>query len=228
MKLLKCLKLPTPKELGWSEDNSLGLRYLTPLQEGKTWEDWHEYCSINYPVRYFIFQTLPKFFNPIHHKISSFTYWLECKFIPGVNRYKLDLSEVDPLNPGAYGHLDCYSTVELATWYAFRRLMEGTRRPVDLLNDYTEEELEEDELLFKQQERYLQAVELYDWWMVKRGQQQKEVDKLYTALTESRLKAGEDPSSYQYFRAKWIKETNLLEETQHQKLLQLVDLIRYL
>lgn len=70
--LFGLVKLPTPNELGWSDrHNALGMRSLTPFQEGKTWEDWDAYCAKNHPVKYFIVERIPKFFLPAKNLYHS-------------------------------------------------------------------------------------------------------------------------------------------------------------
>ncbi len=67
--------LPTAKELGRSDSEALPMRWLN--HGGKyTWEDWQEEVSENYPVKYFIYKTLPRFIRRQFNKISDLKYYI--------------------------------------------------------------------------------------------------------------------------------------------------------
>jgi hypothetical protein len=56
---LKIFQLPTPKELGKSNNNNLPFKFLSK-PEDYCWEDWEEEVKDKYPIKYMIVKTIPR------------------------------------------------------------------------------------------------------------------------------------------------------------------------
>ena len=155
--LRRWLRLPSPVDLGWSKTDALGMRRFTPYQEGKTWEDWHEYVQIRYPIRYFLAEAVPEWGKHwLIWPIRRFWAWLLDYLLPSRRYHLLDLRGVDPLSSYRHGYLDPCEMFRLAGWAALMRWHResGSRQWVD------------------QRERYREAAELILYWTVTRIQRQ--------------------------------------------------------
>lgn len=124
MKLLQAIKkmifLPTVMDLGWSKMNALPMRGLGAREGDRTWEDYHELMKMQYPVRYFLFDTLPRLFrwhvaHPlgnakrfIKHFIWKRTHLLDLRqrsWVPGCDEY--DWGYIDPRETMLYSCMTC-------------------------------------------------------------------------------------------------------------------------
>ncbi len=74
MKLPKFLRLPTPKEIGKSKYNSLPMEEFGAKPEDYTWEKYYAEMKKDYPIRYFIYETL--------------AFWISCKIIKPISDFK--------------------------------------------------------------------------------------------------------------------------------------------
>jgi hypothetical protein len=183
MKLFKFLELPGPRELGWSDHDCLGLRDFTPYQEGKTWEDWTAYVKEHYPVRYFLVETIPDWFRPTKMMVKDAWYWVKCHTLPSHRFHLLDFRGVDPLHEYTHGYMDPCSIMKLAGWAALRIYIEK-EEPWDPSERYTAEELEAQGLTHQKAD-YDEAMALYHWWMVERGEEEAERMRLYRVMKDT-------------------------------------------
>lgn len=201
-KIKKYFKLPGPKALGWSNSDALGMRELTPFQEGKTWEDWHEYVQEHYPVRYFLIHTMPKFFRPIKWKIENI--WYKIKLINPKNRhYMLDLRNIDPLNDhydGRYRYDPC-TIMYLSAWGSLRKYVEkegGLEK-----HNYSIEEIKKCPGLDEQKHfKYDEPAFLYNYWMVERAKEEKEDERLYKIQKDHAI--NRDREAYEQASKIWL------------------------
>lgn len=180
LKLRKLFKLPTPKQLGKSEYNALPMRDFTPWEKEYCWEDYYDQLKAEYPVRYFLAETLPKFIRykmyfPIAVPVSNAWYWFKSHFMPGKKYHLLDLRQ--PCVKGGIANFDCYrygwcDVPEKMLYAMFNLLKEYfDEEPYDLTKDYTEEEIEADEGLKQQQFCYNEAKAILYWWQVERKEE---------------------------------------------------------
>ena len=56
------IRPPGPKALGHSKCNALPSKKFNPFEEKYSWEDWAAEVKKNYPIRYFIGETIPHLF----------------------------------------------------------------------------------------------------------------------------------------------------------------------
>src|SRR6185295_2256450 len=94
----KLVGLPSPRDLGWSQHNALEDEEFSDEPKGKTWQDWHRYVKQLHPTKYFIVESLPKFFRynvywPIKRPIEKAHYWLVSHLIPSRRYHMLDLRQ---------------------------------------------------------------------------------------------------------------------------------------
>lgn len=188
------LKLPTPKELGWSEHNALGMRGLTPFQEGPTWEDWEEYVRDRHPVKYFLVETFPKLFRPLQRLVKNTWYWIKCHTLPSHRWHKLDLRGVDPLSDYTHGHMDPCEVMRLGVWAALRAYMEkGDFEAQRRLHEGLTEEEKVDPVFVEQKlQRCDEPKALYDYWMKGRLEEKKEEIRLWSICQDYGKKAREE------------------------------------
>lgn len=177
-------RLPSPVDLGWSEHNALGMREMQPYHEGKTWEDWDDYCRKHHPVLFFLWEVLPLWFK-LHFlwPIERVKDWI---LDHTVRRYHfLDLRGIDKLHDYRHGYIDPCEVFRLAGWASLMRWYRESERHGHLHDPRswaTEEQLAEDEGLRDQRDRFVAACELVKYWTITRIEQSKAVDALWDAM----------------------------------------------
>lgn len=185
--LRKLLKLPSPVDLGWSEDDALQLREFTPDCKGYTWEDWHVEVKKRHPVKYFIAETLGYFLKykiwmRLSKPFKDTHYWLVSHLIPSRRYHMLDLRQ--PCNEDK---IDCYrygwnDVPEKMLYAMFNLLKEYFREePYDLTTNYSLEEINADAGMKIQHESLQEAKDILHWWEVTRKEDYK---KYYQMLHE--------------------------------------------
>lgn len=224
LKLRKFFRLPGPKELGWSDHDALGSRHFTPFQEGKTWEDWEEHVRKEYPVRFFLSETLPNFFRPVGWKAGRVWYWIKCHVLPSHRFHLLDFRGVDPLHEYTHGYMDPCTVVWLAAWAALRSYVEK-EEPTDPASWASPEELAE-EPLKDQKARYDEAIELHRWWMKGRAAEEAEESRLHKAVDDARTT--HDREAYDEASRPWLEYHRWREDHDEEMFLRLCKLRRSL
>lgn len=205
--LRKLFKLPGPKELGWSDSNALEMREFSDEPQGKTWEDWYEYCKEQYPVKYFLSETLIKFIKyklwfPIKIPVGSAWYWFISHTIPSRRYHMLDLRQFCGKNE--ISNHDCYrygwSDVPEKMLYAIFNLLGeflNKESVIDLTKWYSQEEISKDYGMKRQQDALDEARMIYRWWLVGRKQARKEIDDIRTEWYDARK--NKDPKKEEYW-----------------------------
>lgn len=228
------LKLPSPKELGWSEHNALGCRDLTPFQEGKTWEDWDEYVKGKYPVRYWLVEELPKYFWPVRRKVKDAWYWVKCHTLPSHRWHKLDLRGVDPLSNYTHGYVDPCEVMKLAAWAALRSYVEKELDHERYLYEgdagYTDEELGEEWYKEQKRCRYDEPMALYKYWMEGRAAEQKEEARLFelTKINKKNALEALNKEEYEAASKEWLDYHRACEAREQEMFLRLCAIREYL
>jgi hypothetical protein len=220
--LFGLLKLPSPKELGWSEYNALGSRSLTPFQEGMTWDDWDEYVQEKYPIRYFLMETLPDFFRPIGWKAGRIWYWIKCHTLPSHRFHLIDLRGVDPLSKYTHGYNDPSAIMYLAAWKALRDYIEK-EEPSDPATWATPEEMLQEHLIEQKAKCYDEPHELYKYWMEGRAAEKKEEDRLFQACKKAQkaaLGVG-DEAAYREASTEWLAYHRACEAREQEMFMKL-------
>lgn len=195
----RLLKLPTPKDLGWSAGNALGMRFFgIDEPDQKTWEDYEEYIEKNYPVKNFFANTLPAFIKyklwyRIYVPVKNARYWLVSHVVPSRRYHMLDLrqphkiGDVDNVDSYQYGWLD---VPEKMLYAMFNLLGEyiTKERPYNLREDYTDEQIESDVVLKRQQHDFDEAHAIHKWWTVERNEEIRALNEMTGKWHDARKK----------------------------------------
>lgn len=166
------LRIPTPVDLGWSKHNALGMRELTPYQEGKTWEDWQEHIKEHYPIRYFLAAVLPLWVKLwLIWPVGRARDWLLDHCIPSRRYHLFDLRGIDPLSNYRHGYIDPCTVFWLAGWGSLLRWHKEDGQhlnPEDWESNSSAEQKE--------------ALALVHYWTVERVERDRRCDDLYRAV----------------------------------------------
>lgn len=180
----KLFHLPTPKELGKSKYNALPLKSFTPWTKDYTWEDHDAYLKETYPVKFFLAKEMPDFikyncYYPIARPISNGWYWLKCHLLPKHRYHFLDLRQPhneDCIDDYQYGWADVVSKILYANFNLLKEYFD--EEPYDLRKDYSQEEIDADVSMSRQQHVYDEAKTILHWWQVERKTEVKYVNEL--------------------------------------------------
>lgn len=158
-KIKKALALPKPKTLGFKSNVSMGSE-LFGLQPGQeSWEDYYEVCKEEYPVRYFLNETLSIWFGRKWNLIKDFKYEVLYLFHPKYRYHSLSLSQ--PLGYDR-GWIDADTQILYANFNILVNFIEGEIGGVDKLREEIEWHLEQDELPWAKNRQEL--LDLYLYW----------------------------------------------------------------
>ena len=216
-------RLPTPKELGMSDSNALGLRVMTPFQDGPTWEDWDEKVKKEYPLRWWMNKASSRVINFIEHKFSQVLdawYWIKCHTLKSFEFHKIDLRGVDPVNPYSFGYIDPDEAMLTACFAILRIYVEQCCPHDPEPPTESEEEQGVGDIIRKNKENYDEAMFLYDWWMNKRLEEKKEENRLFDLVELARTNKLE-PEYTKASRA-WYDYTVDMESRAQDMLIRLV------
>lgn len=186
-KFWKIFRLPSPKDLGWSKSNALGMNlFKNPNDNIHTWEDWEEKMRKEYPVRYFFAETLPFWFTTtIQRRIKDAIYFLKCHLLPSHRYHMLDLRQ--PKQKGQYryrwGWLDSDSKIVYAL---FNILNTFVKDELPNMHCPSEEEVQANPYLLSQRNSYLEIKAIHYWWNVDRLRQLKLHDDLLSKWAEAK------------------------------------------
>lgn len=197
------LRLPSPRELGMSKHNALGMRCLTPFQEGPFWEDWHAHVRKHYPVRYFFRETLATQIRRRVHGIERQWYRLKCHVLPSHQWHLLDLRGVDPLSEYDHGYLEPDYIFFLSGWAALRMWVE--KEDIQDPSQFWTGDDANDPVRIAEKAQYDEAMALYHYWMVERLEEAKEEDLLSEQYRVARKRAIEanDREEGEETRLRW-------------------------
>lgn len=207
----KLYGLPSPIELGWSKHNALEDEDFSPDPKGKTWQDWHRHVKQLHPVRYFIVESVPKFWRykiywPIKRPIEKAHYWLVSHLIPSRRYHMLDLRQ-----PGGYQY--GWNDVPEKMLYAMFNLLGeylNKEQPFDLSDSYTEEQIEADPGMKLQQGSLCEARAIYHWWTVGKKQEEDAISDQQDIWWKARK--AKDPEAETHFT-----KLNEMKEAQENK-----------
>lgn len=183
----KIFKLPSPKELGWSEYNALPMDGLkSPGDDTPTWEDWEKEMRKRYPVRYFFAETLPHWYRVnIKGPIKDKLYWVKCHVMPSHRYHFLDLRQ--PKNADGIGYKYGWIDSDTQMVYALFNILNNFVKH-ELPNFYcpSEEDVQADPNLLYQRTVFLEAKAIHYWWNVERLRQNKNYNELLHNWSEAR------------------------------------------
>jgi len=236
IKLPKWLRVPSPKDLGKSISNSLPMRDVGNPENKYSWCDWEEEVQSKFPIRYFLFETMPhKFTVKITMPIQETIYWLKCKLF---KKYKFHLIDIrntnyphDSLGNYRYGYCDPLNQILYASFKILSKYVEECDSGPRFQITYLEEELKKnDPGMYGSLENIKQKIadyelilDLYDWWNFRRPEFLKQYD-------EALSRDSDKDKSLGYFER--YKDTNYWEERikkeENEALKKLADVREYL
>lgn len=168
-KIWKLFKLPSPSELGMTDDTQYDALPMKMFQRAgdttPTWEDWDEKVKKDYPVRYFFAERLWPGIQRLYRRYVTDTwYWIRCHTY---NRYHvLDLRQPkkDPLSY-RFGWIDSDTQMVYALFNILNKFVEG-----ELPHAYlpSEEDVAKEPHLLNQRNNYLEVRAIHYWWNVQR------------------------------------------------------------
>lgn len=215
-------RLPTPKELGIAKYNALPLRSFTPWEMDTCWEDYYDLLKKKYPVRFFLFNTLPDFvryniYFPIARPIKDGWYWIKSHTYR--KYHLLDLRQ--PCDKDDITNIDCYQygwcDVPEKMLYAMFNLLKEyfDEEPYDLTTHYTRVQIEADQGLKNQQHYYDEAKALLHWWQVERKQELTKIYQLQHDWHEARKDdtSPDDPDTKDKFLKLQVLEQEFQDKT---------------
>lgn len=213
--LRRWLKLPTPVELGWSDVNALGMREFTPYQEGNTWDDWQEHCQKHYPVRYFLAEVFPFWFDRwFMWPLGRLRDWVLDHCLPSRRYHVFDLRGIDPLWKYRHGYVDPSHVFWLAGWGSLVRWYRESAADKDPRSWMTAEQ-QADPMHHAQLKSYDELVALHHYWTVTRIERDQRCTELYNAANAVEPTA-ENRERYEAVQAEWLehyRESQTLDES---------------
>jgi len=230
--LRKLFKLPTPKELGMSESNSLGCRSLTPFQKGPTWDDWEEIVRKKHPIKYFLDKSVPYALLPIQGRIERAWYWIQCHTLPSYRFHIIDLRGVDPTSEYTHGYMDPGEVMRIAAWATLRSYVEKelVHERYEDEENYTPDELGEEWYKEQKRVRYEEPMALYKYWMEERAAEKKEEARLFalTRINQKNALEALNKEAYQAASDVWLKYHRACEAREQEMFLRLCAIREYL
>jgi hypothetical protein len=227
MSKFKDLFLPSPKDLGWSDDGALQSSRMTPNCTGHTWEEYAIYIEEHYPIRKFIINVVGNFLNykvwgSIKRPVGKTFYWLKCHILPSHRYHKLDLRQKEK-GGYRYGWID----VDHKMLYAWFNLLEEyfKEEPYDLSKTHSLEEIATNPNLTIQYAPLKEAKDILHWWKVGRQEERRIINNIsdqWYSLYEKRL-----DNESGYWAAK-VKAEQDLEDKTDQMLMRLIKIRRTL
>lgn len=181
--------LPGPKDLGKSDSNNyLPIKGFSKSSSDYTWDDYYEDIAKLYPIRNFLFNTIPDLFDKyIVYHCREVLYYLQCHLLPNKKYHLLDLRQpknADLIDSYRYGYIP--SSIRM-TYAIFNLLEEYVNKQVKLYSYVSNSmvyDLDEDE----HQKLNNEAKNLLYWWKVTRKEKYKSIISLENNWYELRLK----------------------------------------
>jgi hypothetical protein len=207
--LRKLFSFPSPKELNLSDHNCLSLRDFSH-DDRPTWEDYYDIIKEKYPVKYFILETIPRFFRKnIFNKLNRIHYYIVSHTI---RRYHiLDLRQPkhkSMIDNYSYGYCDAPEKMLYAIFNILNDFADH-----ELKNYYCppEDEVAADESLNEQRKTFFEIVTIHHWWNFERKIEADRCksmnDRWFYALKNK------DPKAKEYFKEMEDTERAFEEKT---------------
>ena len=225
--MFKKFRLPTPKELGKSSINALEMRCISPLTKSYTWEDHYDYLKKNYPIRYFLFEELPRFLRRAYRPVNDAWWWLKYHCIPKHRHHFLDLRQPygNSIDEYYYGWADLDQRMLYANFNLLKLYFEN-EQPCNLRDSWSQEEIDADPALLSQQRSYDEAKAILNWWQVERKENAKIIDNLYDDWRKTKF--SNDQSEIERCWKLWRDAEEKLEEKTEEMLVRLIKIRRSL
>lgn len=210
--LRKKLGPPGPKELGLSEHNALESRMFSPHTKGFTWEDYDEYVAKHFPVR----NAIRNFFRWLgQKKYNAEMRWYEFTSRYFKKQHLLDIRQgYNSYDLYQYGYCDPCEKILYASFNILKDFVEKEEplRPEAYSSD--------NGLNQRWKEVSIEIYDLYDYWMVRRAAQDKEIYKL--ARVRDNFRSPEDEEEYQQAVKVWREAREAFEKEEQANLERLI------
>ncbi len=160
-------KLPTPKQLGFS-NNEL------------SYDGWLALVKERHPIKYFFLRSLPDVFKMAVRSIEQIHYWTLSHLLPSRKFHMLDLRQP---NEYRWGYVDVPKRMLFAIFNLLAVYVEEEDPYI-----ISDEEVEADPMLADQQFITNEARDIHYWWTVERPAKSKEIDAMlhqWLSLVES-------------------------------------------
>jgi hypothetical protein len=200
VKLWKLFRLPSPKDLGWTdcEHNALPMALFKRVgDDTPTWEDWDAKMRKEYPVRYFFAETVPFWFRTmINRRIKDSWYWVKCHLLPSHRYHILDLRQ--PKSEATHNYTWGWIDSDTKMLYALFNIL-NTFVEKELPHMYcpSEEDVQKESHLLHQRNHYLEIKAIHYWWNIERLRQNKAHAEMQDKWSEA--KQANDPIEHQYW-----------------------------
>jgi len=183
--ILKKIKLPTPKEMGVSDTDYLPLRSFSPETKNLCWEDFDDLLKVKYPIRFFLFKTLPekikyKIWNRYFVKLYNYIFF---NFIK--KHHLLDLRQIENdnyIDNYKYGYLPIPDKILYANFNILKQYIDS--KPINLRHEFSEYDINLDPVLKHQQYVFDESHEIYFWWENTRKLYIKKLNDLFICYTK--------------------------------------------
>lgn len=158
---------------------ALPMRFLSN-KDSYTWEDWHEENKEKYPIRYFIFESVPRFFGYQKYKIEQYLY--RFKSVTYKKYHLLDLRQPkDSYENYRWGYIDECQQVLYANFNILVNFVKKQEKySKHSFHEHIKwlESLQPKENVQNQIDTFKKIYELYEYWTADRVQALKAYDTL--------------------------------------------------
>ncbi len=177
-KLPKWLRVPSPIDLEKSTSNALPWKDIGNPENKYSWSDWEEEVKRDYPIRYFLFETIPfKFSVKIKRPIEEVIYWFKCKLFKKHKYHLIDIRNTnyahESLRDYNYGYCDPMNQILYASFEILRKHVQNGNPEFQI--KHIKEALERNENIYGSVEEDKRRLEIYwaiislnDWWLTSR------------------------------------------------------------
>jgi hypothetical protein len=226
LKLRKLLTVPGPQALGMAECDALGDREFTPFQEGPTWQDWDARVRVEYPLRYFVSETIGGWVSLRYGQVTRVLRGLRYRWLPWHRYHLIDLSDVDTLWPYEYEYPPGASGImKLAAWKALRLHIEQDKPEDPTKQDYSPE-FKEEQWYLDAKIRFEEKQALYHYWVTERAEEQATETRLHQAVREAAHRR--DREAYDARSQEWLAYAHAIEVRESEMFQRLMKLQPYL
>ena len=184
------------KLIGLPKPRALPMRIFSRNEE-YTWEDWEEETKKKHPIKFFLSETIPFYFD-VYIKIPLQHTWFKIKYKVWRREHLLDLRQpyTGTSDDYTYGWLYPSKKMLYANFNILTKFFETCDIDIALLKARIDKVDEiEKKYIDDQIHSYNEAKELYYYWTVERKLEFKKISELSSALYKKRIETGErDPN----------------------------------
>lgn len=180
-KLPKWIRLPTVVELGKSKSNALPMESFGANPGDYTWEKFHKEMKQTYPIKFFIFHTMSRWFSYQWGKVDRLLYKIKCHTLKKYRYHLLDLrqpKETDEFDTYRFGWIDSDNQMLLALFNILINFCEKEQNISEYINLLKKENNKDGFCWDEQIKAYEEIQSIYTYWKTDRKVERSNVDKL--------------------------------------------------